>query len=215
MCEQRRLWCACVWRRHGRAYVVQICDKYQISWTGSYISQLSLLNKRDGHVKTILWKMELKLIYGGLFFLVVLDVTRCFLLDSPNSTFTALTSKEFDQLLDLVMQEQKSRYNLEHYVGILENKYHELETKFHDLSVANAGLLSSNKVLESMNHNLSVMLTARTDMLEQGLRNQSMSTARLDKVLSENAVKMNASIEHLLQSNGNRNGKCTLTKTNY
>ena len=77
-----------------------------------------------------------------------MTMTESFLLDT-NSSLTALTSKEFDQLLDMIMKEEKARHQLEHYVAILEDKYKEQDANIHNLTSENTQLKSKNKALEA------------------------------------------------------------------
>ena len=113
-----------------------------------------------------------KMLTAVFLVLSVLTFSSSFLLDT-NSSFTALTSKEFDQLLDLIVDEKKSRYQLEHYVGILENKYKELEVSVNNLTAENLALLAKYKDSEQ-----------RVGLLENTIKELNLSVTTENKVLS-------------------------------
>lgn len=145
-----------------------------------------------------------------------LTFSSSFLLDT-NSSFTALTSKEFDQLLDLIVDEKKSRYQLEHYIGVLENKYKELEVSVHNLTAKykdceqRVGLLDSKlKQINISVHNITTenkALSAQTKDSEQHIAileteykeiNGSVKNLTLDNLaLRVAGVKLMTSIHNL------------------
>ena len=73
--------------------------------------------------------------------------TETFLQDT-NSTSVALSLTEFDQLLRIIMKEEKALHQLEHYVGRLENNYKEQDININNLTGENTFLKSKDKALE-------------------------------------------------------------------
>lgn len=134
------------------------------------------------------------------------------LLNPSNSTGTVLTPHNFQQLLDLLIEEKKLRSELETHVDVLEQKilenvaalqtftqafakeqsnrnqlqrsYTRLSLDFHNLSIEHAVLMEKHKHLQKGLYNITHESESRLNEIDFNIRNLTQTTE--ESVLREN-----------------------------